>query len=87
MTPIEFEAGPGQVLAVYEPEDIGAEVDPEAIYSAVAADAATRASRGQRIVAMTTLPSRHAGVAFGRTGSGYETKVTVTVVYAMPIER
>jgi hypothetical protein len=81
MTPIEFDAGAGQVLAVYEPDDTGAEVDPGSIYAAVAADAADRAARGQRIVTMTTLGSRHAGVAFGRTGSGYQTKVTVTVVY------
>ena len=82
MTPIEFEAGPGQVLAVYEPDDTGAEVDPQAIYASIAADAASRAARGQRIVAITTLPSRHSGVTLGRTGNGYETKVTVTVVYS-----
>ena len=86
MTPTEFEAGPGQVFAVYEPDDTGTEVDPQAIYAAIAADAATRAARGQRIVSMTTLPSRHSGVAFGRTGSGYQTKVTVTVVYSSALE-
>ena len=84
MTPTEFDAGGGQVLAVYEPEDTGDEVDPLAIYDAVARDAARRADHGQRIVSMTALPSRHAGVGIGRTGSGYQTKVTIAVLFAAP---
>jgi hypothetical protein len=81
MTPTEFAAGAGQVVAVYEPDDTGMEVDPRAIYAEVAADAATRAASGQRIVAMTALPTRHAGVVMGKAGSGYQTKVTIAVVY------
>ena len=81
MMPTEFDAGAGQVLAVYEPDDTGLEVDPQAIYAEVAADAATRAARGQRIVAMTALPTRHAGVFMGKAGSGYQTKATIAVVY------
>ena len=84
MTPTELDAGGGQVLAVYEPEDTGDEVDPLAIYDAVARDAATRAGHGRRIVSMTALPTRHAGVALGRTGSGYQTKVTIAVLYGPP---
>jgi hypothetical protein len=82
MTRTEFDAGASQVLAVYEPDDTGTEVDPQAIYAEIAADAATRAERGQRIVAMTALPTRHAGVVMGKSGSGYQTKVTIAVVYA-----
>ena len=81
MTPMEFDAGPGDVLAVYAPPDTGDEIDPVEIYDQIARDAAGRAARGQRIVSMTSLPSRHAGVSLGRQGSGYQTKVTIAVLY------
>ena len=77
----EYPAGPDHTIVVYEPPDIGAELDPETIFRAIAADAASRAPSGQRILSMTTLPLRHAGVAFGQTGSGYSTKAVIAVVY------
>jgi hypothetical protein len=76
-------AGEAQLLVVYQPMDDGNELDPLAIFSEIAADAAKRAADGHSIVTMTVLPLRHAQV-FGRTGSGYETKTAVAVVYRRP---
>lgn len=81
MDVLEFGAGPDQVLVVYQPADTGGELEPLTIFSAVAADAAKRASNGDWIVTMTSMPLRHAGTAFGQEGSGYETKAVVAVVY------
>jgi hypothetical protein len=77
----EFEAGPDQLIVVYAPADMSAELDPMAIFSAVAADAAARAPAGLRILSMTSLPLRHAGAFMGQEGSGYQTKVALAVVY------
>jgi hypothetical protein len=77
----EFEAGPDQVLVLYQPPDTGAELSPEAIYEHIAADATKRDRDGMRIVSMHAMPLRHAGTAFGNDGSGYQTKVMVVVVY------
>jgi hypothetical protein len=76
-----FDAGPDQVLVVYQPPDLSAELDPISIFGAIAADAARRAGDGLRIVSMTSMPLRHAGAFFGQEGSGLETKVAVAVVY------
>jgi hypothetical protein len=77
----EFEAGPDQLLVVYQPEDVSVELDPGSIFSQIADDAAARAEAGFRIVSLTSMPLRHAGVYVGRGGSGVETKVAVAVVY------
>jgi hypothetical protein len=77
----EFPAGPDHTIVVYQPGDLGAELDPVAIFAAVAADAEARAPSGHRILSVTSMPLRHAGTAFGQEGSGYETKVAVAVVY------
>ena len=76
-----FEAGPDHVIVVYQPADIGVELDPSAIFGAIAADATARARDGQRILTMTSLPLRHAGAWLGQEGSGFETKVAVAVTY------
>ena len=77
----EFEAGPDHVLVVYRPPDISAEIDAVAIFEAIAADATARAANGQRILAMTSMPLRHAGTFMGQEGSGFQTKVAVAVTY------
>ncbi len=38
--------------------------------------------KGQRIVSLAATPLRHAQAFIGRQGSGYETKISVAVVYA-----
>ena len=81
MEAIELRAGPDQVLVLYRPDDLSAEIDPLTVFSAVAADADKRAANGEWIVSMTAMPLRHAGTAFGQEGSGYETKAVVAVVY------
>jgi hypothetical protein len=82
MQPNEFAAGPAQDIVVYLSDDTGSEVDPFNLYREIAADAAIRAARGQRIVSVASVPLRHSQAYMGREGSGYETKVAVAVVYA-----
>jgi hypothetical protein len=82
MTQTEFSAGPNQSIVVYLSPDMGVEIDPAAFYGAIAQDAEARAASGWRIVSTAAVPVRHAGAFLGREGSGYETKVSVAVVYA-----
>ncbi len=84
MFPTEFIAGPNQTIVVYVSDDTGSEVDPTSLYAAIAGDAAQRSQKGERIVSMAAVPIRHSGAYLGRTGSGYETKLAVAVVYSMP---
>ena len=76
-----FDAGPDHLIVVYQPPDLSTELDPVAIFGAIAADAAQRAGDGLRILSMTSMPLRHAGAWLGQEGSGLETKVAVAVVY------
>jgi len=78
----EFNAGANQVIVVYLSVDTGDEVDPTALYGEIAQDAARRSEAGQHIVSMAAVPTRHAQGFMAREGSGYETKIAVTVVYA-----
>ena len=78
----EYPAGPDQVLVVYTPPDTSIELDPLAIATEIAGDAATRAANGWRVVSTADMPLRHGGTAFGLQGSGFETKAAVLVVYA-----
>ena len=80
----EFEAGPNQTIVVYTPPDTGNEVDPEAVFEGIAADASYRAANGWRIVSTAAMPTRHAGTFLGLDGGGFETKMSVVVVYAKP---
>jgi hypothetical protein len=77
----EFEAGPDQLLVVYQPDDVSVELDPVTIFSQIADDAAARAEDGFRIISLTSMPLRHAGTYLGQEGSGFETKVAVAVLY------
>jgi hypothetical protein len=77
----EFEIGSEQLLVVYQPVDVGAELDPSAIFGTIAADAAQRAESGMRMRSITSMSLRHAGTAWGNDGSGYETKGAVAVLY------
>jgi hypothetical protein len=77
----EYPAGPDHVIVVYQPPDIGAEIDPANLMGWIAADARERAKDGLRMLSLTTVPLRHAGTAFGNDGSGYATKIAVTVLY------
>ena len=82
MTKSEFSAGSDQLCVTYVSEDTSGEVDPAALFGEIAADATARAQAGLHIVSMAAVPLRHAGVYLGRTGSGYESKVAVAVIYA-----
>jgi len=75
-------AGPNQIIVVYSPADTSNEVDVAAAYGAVAIDAAERSATGWRILSTTAVTTRHAQAFMGREGSGYETKMSVVVVYS-----
>jgi hypothetical protein len=77
----EYPAGPDHVIVVYEPPDLGGEVDPANLVGWIAADARERAKSGLRMLSMTNFPIRHAGTAFGNDGSGFQTKLAVAVLY------
>ena len=77
-----LEAGPNQIIIVYSPADTSGEVDVAAAYGAVAADATERSASGWRILSTTAVTTRHAQAFMGREGSGYETKISVVVVYS-----
>ena len=77
---IEFPAGPDQTIVLYRPPDLGTELEPAAIFAAIAQDAAARAALGEWIVTMAVMPLRHAGAMFPEA-SGYQTKTAVAVVY------
>jgi hypothetical protein len=78
----EWGIGLNQIFVVYVSDDSGNEVDPTAFYSNVAQDAQQYAAKGMRITAMASVPLRHAQGFVAREGSGYETKMSVSVVYA-----
>ena len=77
----EFAAGTGQVIVVYDVADISVEIIPSAVFAEIAADAAARAERGQWVISMAVMPTRHGGTAWGDEGSGFQTKASVVVVY------
>lgn len=78
----EFDAGDGQLVVVYLPPDEGTELDPPALFEAVAADAKARSALGARLVSLGTMPLRHSALFMGREGSGFESKAAIVAVYA-----
>lgn len=82
MTQQEFAAGPDQSIVIYTSDDTGDEIDPTEIFTAIAEDARRQDLLGRRIVSVAVVPVRHSGAMFGRQGSGFETKVSIAVVYA-----
>jgi len=78
----EIPVSEDRMLVVYLPPDNGVEVDVGSIMTLVAADAAARGSSGWQLASVDTMNIRHAGVYFGQQGSGFETKLAVTVLYA-----
>lgn len=74
----EFRGGAHQTIVVYVPDDTGDEIDAVGVYGQIAEDARRRDAR---IVSMTALPLRHRGSLVSRTGSGYQTKLAVAVVF------
>jgi hypothetical protein len=79
----EFDAGANQLIVVYQPADTGEELDSVSIFGYIAGDSETRAQSGQRIVSIAVMANRHSAVAFGREGSGYQTKASIAVVYSL----
>ncbi|MGH2463934.1 MAG: hypothetical protein ACRDGI_00585 [Candidatus Limnocylindrales bacterium] len=67
---------------MYVSADTSDEVDPAALYGEIASDAAARLLKGQHIVSLAATPLRHSQSFMGRQGSGYETKISVAVIYA-----
>ena len=55
-------------------------IEPANLVRWIAADARKRAASGLRMLSMANFPLRHAGTAFGKNGSGHQTKVAVAVL-------
>jgi hypothetical protein len=82
---VEHPAGIDQSIVVFSSEDTGSQVEPDEIFSAIAADAVERDLAGLRIVSITFLPLRQTGTAgnvFFQSGGQFATKAAVAVVYA-----
>jgi hypothetical protein len=79
------DAGPGQVVVVYETDDTGAEVSAVELFHGIARDAAARAAHGWWIVTMASMPLRQTGTAGNvlfQSGGQFTTLAAVCVVYA-----
>jgi hypothetical protein len=79
----EFPAGDDQVIVLYDIPDQSVEIVPAEFFPMIAADAARRARDGWRIVSTSSIPLRHGGVVFGQNGSGFQTKMSIAVVYEL----
>ena len=77
----DFPIGTDQVIVVYDPIDTGNQVEPGEIMAGVAADAASRAADGWRLVSLDSMNLRHSALFLGRDGSGYESQVAIVVLY------
>lgn len=77
----EFDAGTGRKIVVYTPPDTGSEIDTGWTFQVVAEDAAARAPQGWEILSMTVVPLRHSAAFIAREGSGFESKISVVVLY------
>lgn len=85
MERVEHAAGDGQKIVLYVSDDRSIPLEPDMLFEEVAADAATLAGSGWRIVSMATMPIRQMGTAgniFFQSGGQFATKAAVVVVYA-----
>jgi hypothetical protein len=85
MDRVEHAAGDGQKIVIYLSDDRGL-LEPDVLFEDVAADAATLAGSGWRIVSKATMPIRQMGTAgniFFQSGGQFATKAAVVVVYAV----
>jgi hypothetical protein len=77
----EFDAGPGRKVVVYTPPDTGSEIDASWTFQVIAEDAAARAPQGWEMLSMTVVPLRHSAAFIAREGSGFESKISIVVLY------
>jgi len=77
----EFDAGPGRKIVVYTPPDTGSEIDAAWTFQTIAEDAAGRGPQGWEILSLTVVPLRHSAAFIAREGSGFESKISVVVLY------
>jgi hypothetical protein len=81
----ELQAGPNQLIVVYETDDTSSMIEPTSIWARVATDAERRAAEGWRILSTAVTPMRQMGTAGNilfQSGGQFATQVAVTVVYA-----
>jgi hypothetical protein len=79
----EYRVGDDTLMVLYVSDDSANEVDAKSLWAEVASDADNCSAQGWRPISTTALPLRHAGTPLGGLlGSGYTTKVAVTVTYA-----
>jgi hypothetical protein len=75
----ECEAGDGQIIELYEPEDLGGELYPGGIFAFIADAGSMARNRGVRILSMTSMALRETNAFMGK--GSYQTKAAVAVVY------
>ena len=81
----DYAAGADQVITVFVTDDRTAQLDPDATFMAIAADAAERDQQGWRCVSMTALPLRQTGTTGNvlfQSGGQFATMAAVAVLYA-----
>ena len=78
----EWPLGEDQLMVVYVSDDTGNEVDAVAFYDEIATDAQRYVDDGFAITSVAAVPLRHAGTVFGQEGSGYQTKISATVIFS-----
>jgi hypothetical protein len=78
----EVPIGADRLIVVYVPPDTGGEIDPNALFGLIGADATARESDGWLLASIDTMNLRHAGIYLGLEGSGIETKLAVVALFA-----
>jgi len=78
----EIPVSPDRLIVLYLPADTGNEIEPVELYTQIGADAGRRAGSGWELASLDSLSLRHTAAYLGREGSGYESKVAVTALYA-----
>lgn len=82
---LEFPAGDGQLVVLFVNEDVGSAVEPEALATELAADAARRRADGWRLSSVASMPMRQMGTAGNvlfQSGGQFATQAALIVVYS-----
>lgn len=78
----EIPVSPERKIVLYQPADTGGEIDPDVLFTLIAADAGRSPSDGWQLASLDTMNLRHSGIYLGQEGSGFETKLAVVALFA-----
>ncbi len=82
---LEYPAGEDQLVVIFVNEDDASAVDPEALATELAEDAARRRTAGWRLSSIASMPTRQMGTAGNilfQSGGQYATQVALIAVYS-----